>query len=216
MSQDICPNCNSPIKNNVFSTNKKLLSTAVDVINAANGTKSSGYCNKCGDELFHTSLSKLRSDIRKLRHHLANSEQSMPIVTIHNPLGWEYEVLGLVTAQSVTGTGIFSEVSMSVSDLLGKESESMSSKMKDAENICLARLRHEATVMGGNAVVGLSLTYAEMGSLRGMIMICCTGTAVIVKNAAHIGYYKQATSDSETAAKKLEQLLLICEPHELD
>lgn len=216
MSQEICPNCNSPIKDNIFGTNKKLISTVVDVINAANGTNSSGYCNKCGDELFLTSLSKLRSDIRKLRYQLASSQQIMPIVTIHNPLGWEYEVLGVVTAQSVTGTGIFSEVSMSVSDLLGKESESMNNKIKDAENICLARLRQEATIMGGNAIVGLNLTYAEMGSLRGMIMICCTGTAVNVTNAAHIGYYKQATSDSETAAKKLEQLLLICEPHELD
>jgi hypothetical protein len=58
----------------------------------------------------------------------------------------------------------------------------MNRKIKDTENICLSRIRHTAWEMGANAIVGLDLDYSEVGSLRGMMLICCTGTAIRVTN----------------------------------
>ncbi len=216
MSQDYCPNCKAQLKDSMFGTNKMLAQSVTDVINAANEKETLGYCNKCGDDLFVTSLSKLRGDIKRLKHDLATSYQiAIPAITIPNPAKWEYEVLGLVTAQSVTGTGLFSEVNMTISDALGKESESMNKKIAEAEIVCVNRLRDKTVEMGGNAIVALNIDYSEIGSLRGMLMVCCTGTAIKITNTTilNIGVQK-ALTDISNYRRDLNIILAVCKPYE--
>ena len=212
MNKDNCPNCGAPLKDGIFGTNKILATTVADVINAAQETTTEGFCNKCGNDLFYTSLSKINKELHTLRQQIVTYIQSIPAISIPNPAGWEYEVIGLVTAQSVTGTGIFSEVSMSLSDVLGKESDTMNKKIKEAENTCLTRLKNEAFTLGGNAILALDIDYAEMGSLRGMIMICCTGTAVKVTNSTNISRLANIESEIVYCREKIEKLDAICKP----
>ncbi len=193
-----------------------LAQSVADVINTANEKNTSGYCNKCGDDLFVTSLSKLRRDIKRLKQDLGTSYQiAIPAITIPNPGKWEYEVLGLVTAQSVTGTGLFSEVNMTISDALGKESESMNKKIAEAEIVCINRLRDKTAEMGGNAIVALNIDYSEIGSLRGMLMVCCTGTAIKITNTTVLSKEVQnALADCSNYRRDLNKILAICKPYE--
>jgi len=110
----------------------------------------------------------------------------VPLASLHSPAGWEYETLGLVTGQSTTGTGMFSDVASAFTDLFGTQSKTYNSKLRNGENICRAALRIQAIEMGGNAVLGVDVDYAEVGGQRAMLMVCMTGTAVRLKNVAAV------------------------------
>jgi|688.fasta_scaffold543268_1 uncharacterized protein YbjQ (UPF0145 family) len=177
-----CPNCNAQIKGGLFNSNKLLKDIDILIINEANNTNKDAYCDKCGFHLIGPSSLIFAEKISKLKEDIVNSLSEMLTTSIESPYNWNYKVLGLVTSQSVTGTGVFSEISMTINDMFGSESNSMNKKIKDAEQLCLARLKKSAREVGGNAIVGLDIDYSEVGSLRGMMMVCCTGTAVVVEN----------------------------------
>ncbi|MBK7959544.1 MAG: heavy metal-binding domain-containing protein, partial [Bacteroidetes bacterium] len=40
----------------------------------------------------------------------------------------------------------------------------------------MAQLKNKTIQMGGNAIVGVDVDYGELGSIKGMIMVCMTGT----------------------------------------
>ena len=46
----------------------------------------------------------------------------------------------------------------------------------------LAQLRAKAMKMKANAVIAVDIDYADVGSGKGMLMVCATGTAVRVNN----------------------------------
>ena len=43
------------------------------------------------------------------------------------------------------------------------------------------------THRGGNAILAVDIDYSELGGLKGMIMVCMTGTAVTLKNVDLFG-----------------------------
>ncbi len=42
--------------------------------------------------------------------------------------------------------------------------------------------------MGGNAIVATDIDYSEVGGMKGMLMVCMTGTAIRLKNPEVLGY----------------------------
>nr|ARK13448.1 hypothetical protein A6C57_25640 [Fibrella sp. ES10-3-2-2] len=114
----------------------------------------------------------------------------IPVVFIQNPLGWEYEVLSMVTGQSTTGTGVFSEFAASMTDLFGMQSGRYNAKLKAGEEMCFAQLRKQTIQLGGNAVIATDIDYSEVGGDKGMLMVCMAGTAVKVKNPVRLGQEK--------------------------
>ncbi|RYX84800.1 heavy metal-binding domain-containing protein [bacterium] len=104
----------------------------------------------------------------------------------------------MVTAQSVTGTGVISEISSSFSDFFGMQSNKLNSKLKNGENICRAELRIEAFRIGANAIIGTDIDYAEVGGDKGMLMVCMSGTAVKLNNPEII---------SDELSEKLQKLI---------
>jgi uncharacterized protein YbjQ (UPF0145 family) len=111
----------------------------------------------------------------------------IPIVSLQAPVGWNYGVRGLVTAQSVTGTGWFSDFTSAFTDAFGAQSKVYNQKIKEGENICKRSLRLQALALGGNAILATDVDYAEVGGDKAMLMVCMTGTAVSLENKNILG-----------------------------
>lgn len=86
---------------------------------------------------------------------------------------------GLVMANQVAGTGFFTDMMASFSDLFGGNSgayrESMNNLCKDV----MERLKQKAEEMGANAIIGVSIDYDSISAKSmSMFMISIQGTAV--------------------------------------
>lgn len=86
--------------------------------------------------------------------------------------------VGLVSGESVIGTGWFSTMESNISDLFGVESEAYSDKIKQAKKNALDSMIKESVSKGGNAIIGIS--YEMITLSRDMIGVSVNGTSVIV------------------------------------
>ncbi|MDR2442117.1 MAG: heavy metal-binding domain-containing protein [Deltaproteobacteria bacterium] len=89
-----------------------------------------------------------------------------------------YKNLGFVSAHVVLGTGPLTTLATAVTDLMGRQSDLYVEKIKEAEAACLYKLKTIAHKRLATAVIGLNVSYQELTSNHGMIMISMTGTAV--------------------------------------
>ncbi len=199
-----CPACNTPIKSTILSNNAILNSSATNLINLANNDNKEAYCTKCGNNQLWHADNAVKELIRKQQGYINELLVNMPIVTINNPQNWDYQIFGIVTAQSALGTGLFSELDQSISDIFGTQSNSLNSKLRIGEQSCFAQLRYKTIEMGANAVVGADIDFAELGGARGMVMVCSSGTAVYVKNMAEVMGNEIETIINEAEAKYME------------
>jgi uncharacterized protein YbjQ (UPF0145 family) len=166
----------------MLSSVKLLEDKKVKVINEYSGNKAAGYCNKCGTKAYDESAAKLQVELNSIQAKLQSFIFHIPMVTIQNPLNWNYEVLGMVTGQAVTGTGVISEFTSSFTDLFGAQSNRYNNKLKAGEAMCAAQLRKQTLDIGGNAIIGTDIDYSEVGGEKGMLMVCMAGTAVRLNN----------------------------------
>ncbi len=68
----------------------------------------------------------------------------------------------------------------SIRDIVGGRSGAYEDVLARARKQALAELQAEAEKLGGNAVIGVDLDYEVLGSNGSMLMVSCTGTAVVV------------------------------------
>ena len=194
---DHCPNCNSKIKRT------KLLEESI--INKINHHRKQGsataYCEKCGPEELKSAQTYNENLIQQKQHEASKHLDYIPILTTHTPYKWEYDALGIVTGQSTLGTGVMAEFKSGFTDLFGAQSKTYNTKLRAGETVCLNQLRFQALCMGGNAVIAADIDYSELGSLKGMIMVCASGTAVKLKNTNLL------SSKSQEKLKEIEGYL---------
>lgn len=181
----VCPNCDKKL-NGLMTTKIMVNSAAVAYINHFNSTKQTAYCTGCAPGLVQKHLEKQDARIIEIKTELQNVIKVIPIVTSHSPLNWEYKVKGIVSSQSVTGTGFITEVSASFSDIFGSQSDALGAKLNNGELICRTQLRFKAAMLGGNAVIATDIDYAEVGGVRAMLMVCMSGTAVRLNNLQEV------------------------------
>jgi uncharacterized protein YbjQ (UPF0145 family) len=178
----ICPNCKAELKSGIFSSNSLVSEEKTKAINALTDNNAIAHCEKCAPSLLQKAQLIRNNKITPLENEFKRTLPYIPIITLQQPKNWEYDVLRIVTAQSVTGTGVISEISSSWADLLGGQSDKLSNKLKGGENICKNKLRAEAAFMGANAIIGTDIDYAEVGGDKGMLMVCMAGTAIRLTN----------------------------------
>lgn len=89
------------------------------------------------------------------------------------------EYKGIISGESVVGTGFFSEFLAGGSDLLGIESNSFSGKMRQVKQSSLTKLKVQSVLAGGNAVIGVDFDYLTFAN--NMIGISANGTAVVIE-----------------------------------
>lgn len=177
-----CPNCHAQIKAEGFRSNNFLTEERVRFINEFSDEKQEAYCEKCERVTFEASSRNLQQEYRNTKDYISQHIHLIPVISIHTPYNWEYEVLGLVTGQTTTGTGVVAEFKSGFTDLFGKQSGAYNKKLAQGEQMALNQLRAKTIGQGGNAVIAIDLDYAEVGASKGMLMVCATGTAVKLSN----------------------------------
>ena len=88
--------------------------------------------------------------------------------------------LGIVTGEVIVGANIFRDLFASITDIVGGRSGKYEDVLARARKQALAEMEAEAAKLGGNAVIGVDLDYEVLGSNGSMLMVSCSGTAVIV------------------------------------
>ncbi len=204
---DHCPNCNAELKSNFLKSNQLLSKNKTEVINEYNDKKSSQYCTKCGKEIYFKCKNELENEKLEIRKKLNNTIKHIPVITTHSPLNWKYKILEMVTGQSSTGTGVFTEFTSSFTDLFGAQSGRHNQKLRAGENMCFAQLRKQALDLGGNAVIATDIDYSEIGSGKGILMVCMSGTAICLENTEILGEEKEnAINEFHILKSRLEYL----------
>ena len=158
-------------------------------------------CQSCGGSQYYTALRETEPLLDKTRNELISA---IPVVSIHAPIHWDYDVISIVTAQSTTGTGVITEIASTWTDFFGLQSGFYNRKLRSGEELCFAGLRTAALNLGANAVIGCDIDYAEVGGVSSMIMVCMTGTAVRLKNHDIMG--ADFASTMERCKSAMEQL----------
>ena len=194
--KEFCPNCNTELKEKFLTVNKLINVDMTAIINEYHSPKSEGYCNKCGGDLYSKYKELLKKEKAEITEKLEELISIIPVISTPSPLGWDYEVLDMVTGQSTMGTGAITEFTSTITDFLGTQSSRHNKKLKLGENLCFAQLRKQTIDLGGNAVIASDIKYTELGALKGMIMVCMNGTAIKLKNSEILGDKKSSKIDS--------------------
>lgn len=185
-----CPACNSKLGSSFLSENSLADVKYVPFINEFSEHKSPVFCKKCHENALNAANKNWLLELKNVRTNLEQLIKNIPIVTVHSPLNWEFETLGMVTGQTTTGTGVFSEIASNFTDFFGTQSGAYNEKLKHGEELCMAQLRVKCFQLGGNAIVGADIDYSEVGGGKGMLMVCMAGTAVRITNPTILGEAK--------------------------
>jgi uncharacterized protein YbjQ (UPF0145 family) len=177
---DVCGNCGAKIKEGGFGMNQRIGPAFLPIINLAADTPRSDACEKCSVHTLSSGKARLDKGITAAQSALRKAVDAIPILTIHSPAGWSYTPIGIVTAQSTLGTGLFSDVASTFSDMFGRQSNAYNQKVQQGEELCASVLRLKAARSGGNAILAVDIDYSEMGGQKSLVMVCMTGTAVRV------------------------------------
>jgi uncharacterized protein YbjQ (UPF0145 family) len=87
--------------------------------------------------------------------------------------------LGIVTGEAIIGANIFRDLLATVRDVVGGRSATYEKALSEAREVALAEMQERARALGANAIVGVDLDYEVLGANNGMLMVSCSGTAVV-------------------------------------
>ena len=139
-----------------------------------------GYIDSKIDELVELNKNKkveLEVDVQEKLKAKVNEQM---ITTGYNFEGYRIlEYKGVVSGETVIGTGFLSELFASSSDLFGMESNSFSGKMRKVKESALVKLKAQSVQSGGNAIIGVDFDYINFSN--NMIGVSANGTSVVVK-----------------------------------
>lgn len=204
-----CPSCGEKLKSGVFSSNNLIENHDAAILKEYKNIDKV-LCQKCGADELNECKALLAQEINDLKNELNKNVGEILIISAQAPTNWIYEVVSLVSGQSVTGTGAVSEFTSSFTDFFGGQSGRFNKKLAAGEEICKAQLRAKCLDLGGNAIIATDIDYSEVGGDKGMLMVCMAGTVINLKNTETLGKLKQLTINNITAKwnrlKSLESL----------
>ncbi len=87
--------------------------------------------------------------------------------------------LGVVTGEAIIGANIFRDMFATVRDIVGGRSATYEKALAEAREVALTEMQQRAQELGANAVIGVDLDYEVLGQANGMLMVSCSGTAVV-------------------------------------
>jgi uncharacterized protein YbjQ (UPF0145 family) len=64
-------------------------------------------------------------------------------------------------------------------DLVAGRSATYERALAEARDIAFAEMQKRAEALGANGIIGIDLDYEVLGQANGMLMVSCSGTAVI-------------------------------------
>ena len=103
------------------------------------------------------------------------------IITSSNTLADKkiIEYKGLVTGESLIGANIYKELFSGVRDVVGGRTSKYEEELKKARDIALGSMEEKAEALGANAIIGLKISYDNLGGTMGnTILVTAYGTAI--------------------------------------
>ena len=89
------------------------------------------------------------------------------------------EYKGLVTGESLIGSNIYKDFFSGVRDVVGGRTNQNEMELQKARTIALESMEKKAESLGANAIVGLKISYDNLGGTMGnTILVTAYGTAV--------------------------------------
>jgi uncharacterized protein YbjQ (UPF0145 family) len=88
---------------------------------------------------------------------------------------------GVVAGEAILGANLFKDLFAGIRDLVGGRSATYERELQRARDIALQELQQRAQELGANAVVGVDLDYETLGQGGSMLMVCASGTAVVIE-----------------------------------
>ena len=86
---------------------------------------------------------------------------------------------GLVTGESLIGANIYKDLFSGVRDVVGGRTSQYEEELQKARDIALNSMIEKAESLGGNAIIGLKISYDNLGGTMGnTILVTAYGTAV--------------------------------------
>ena len=179
MTLENCPNCGKSLKG--FFKSDLLPQSKIDFINKHTKLNHEAYCTNCSIAMLRGIADGFRKQKGEIETRLMEIIHEIPVMTSPAPVKWEYEIIGMVTAQTTSGTGFATELSRSFNDFFGSGSNTTNQKIARATNLCRADLRVQCVRRGGNAIISTDIDFNEIGAgSTNMLMVCMAGTAIKV------------------------------------
>ncbi len=88
---------------------------------------------------------------------------------------------GIVTGEAIIGANFIKDFFASVHDVFGGRCRSYEKVLAEAKDTALKEMSIRAQQMGANAIVGIDIDYETIGQNASMLMVICSGTAVMIE-----------------------------------
>ena len=107
-------------------------------------------------------------------------KRNLLMTTGHDFCGYRIvKYVGIVSGQTVLGTGFLAELNANNADFFGKESNRFEDKLEAAKNTAVEKMIIKSVNQGGNALIGVDFDYIIFQN--NMIGVVANGTSVIVE-----------------------------------
>jgi uncharacterized protein YbjQ (UPF0145 family) len=90
------------------------------------------------------------------------------------------EYRGIVVGEAIIGANIFKDVMAAVRDVVGGRSGAYEKALRGARQEALREMANRAKELGADAVLAVDLDYEVIGKGGSMLMVTCSGTAVVL------------------------------------
>ena len=90
------------------------------------------------------------------------------------------EYKGIVFGEVISGINMFKDMGASLRNIFGGRSKGYEDKLLAARENALEEIKTRAANLGANAIIGVKMDYEVLGADNGMLMVTCSGTAVVV------------------------------------
>jgi len=87
--------------------------------------------------------------------------------------------IGVVTGEAIIGANVFRDMFASVRDIVGGRSATYERALAEARDVALSEMQKRGEALGANGIIGIDLDYEVLGQSNGMLMVTCSGTAVV-------------------------------------
>ena len=90
------------------------------------------------------------------------------------------EYKGIVFGEVISGINMFKDMGASLRNIFGGRSKGYEDELLTARENALEEMKTRAAGLGANAIIGVKMDYEVLGADNGMLMVTCSGTAVVV------------------------------------
>lgn len=91
------------------------------------------------------------------------------------------EYKGIVFGEVITGVNFFKDLGAGLRDIFGGRSKGYEDELLNARSEAIEEIKSRAKDLGANAIVGLKMDYEMLGQTNSMMMVTCSGTAVVIE-----------------------------------